>query len=98
MYEYGIKVAGVEPGRTVVQPSLHHCRPGPSDEIIYGDLNNDGRVDSTDLIYMKRLLLKIMNTLPNMEGADVNRDGNIDATDLTILKRYILRRLDSLPV
>ena len=107
VYEYGVKVAGIEPEGTVVQPSptptptpTSTLRPTPtsSKEIKYGDLNNDNEVDSTDVTLMKRYILRKIGTLPNPEGADVNVDGSIDSTDLTILKRYVLRKIKSLPV
>lgn len=98
VYEYGVKVAGIEPEGTVVQPS-----PSPSptstplDDILYGDVNNDKSVNSTDVTYLRRFLLKQTSTLPNAKAADVNADSNVTSTDLAILKRYILRSINKLP-
>jgi len=39
--------------------------------------------NSTDVTYLKRFLLKQINSLPNQKAADVNLDGNINSTDLT---------------
>ena len=57
-------------------------------------MNEDGSVDSTDITYMKRYLLRKIKDFPSENGkkaADINEDGSIDSTDLTILKRIILR-------
>lgn len=93
VYEGGVKVAGIEPESTVVVPS-----PTPTPFIVYGDVNNDGEVNSTDLTVLKRYVLKINLTLPNPEGTDVNGDGSIDSTDITVLKRYLLKIIDVFPV
>lgn len=67
-----------------------------------GDVNSDGGINSTDLTYLKRIIL---GTLPQTENndkkipqsnntdfcADINSDGSIDSTDLTLLKRIILK-------
>ncbi|HOP93802.1 MAG TPA: glycoside hydrolase family 9 protein [Acetivibrio thermocellus] len=100
VYEYGVKVAGIEPEGTVVQPSPSPTptpTPPHSDDVLYGDINNDKTVNSTDVTYLKRFLLKQINSLPNQKAADVNLDGNINSTDLVILKRYVLRGISKLP-
>jgi len=69
--------------------------------IIYGDLNEDGDVDSLDLTILKRYLLRKIDKLPCQNGhiaADLNGDGDVDSLDLTILKRYLLRKIDKFPV
>jgi len=67
VYEYGVKVAGIEPEGTVVQPSPSPTptpTPPHSDDVLYGDINNDKTVNSTDVTYLKRFLLKQINSLP----------------------------------
>lgn len=90
----------VSPKPTVVSPTPTVVTPSPTSTnptIVYGDLNNDGDVNSTDLTMMKRILLKIPQTGVNSVAADVNVDGSVDSTDVTILKRYIMSIIDSLP-
>jgi len=66
-------------------------------EVLKGDVNSDGEVNSIDLQYAKRYLL-IINTpwlpwLNNFENLDMNGDGDIDSIDLALLKRKILRKI-----
>jgi len=59
-----------------------------------GDLNGDGKINSTDISLMKRYLLKQIVDLPvedDIKAADINKDGKVNSTDMSILKRVILR-------
>lgn len=61
-------------------------------QVLKGDINSDGEVNSTDLQYAKRYLMrKIGDGHINFENADMNNDGVIDSTDFSLLKRKILR-------
>ena len=66
----------------------------PSSPIIeytlYGDLNNDGILDSNDVDKLSRYL-NGSTGLDNQarKNADVNGDGVINSTDLTLLQNYI---------
>lgn len=56
-----------------------------------GDLNSDGKVNSTDYTKLKRHLLKIAPlTGDKLANADLNSDGLVNSTDLTLFKRFIL--------
>ena len=73
-------------------------------EVLKGDVNSDGEVNSIDLQYAKRYLL-IINTrwepwhkpwppwLNNFENLDMDGDGVIDSIDIALLKRKILRKI-----
>lgn len=64
----------------------------------YGDINTDGKVNSTDYSLLKRVLLETAQlTKEQTQIADLNLDGNINSTDYAILKRYILGIINSLP-
>lgn len=59
----------------------------------YGDLNADGKINSTDYAILKRYILGTIDKLPVTDGsyiADLNADGRINSTDYTLLKRYLL--------
>ncbi|RXE57948.1 endo-1,4-beta-xylanase [Acetivibrio mesophilus] len=70
----------------------------PVDPVLYGDMNQDGYITSTDLTVMKRYLLKIIEVPEKgVEAGDLNGDGKVNSTDLTILKRFLLKTLDKFP-
>ncbi|TYQ16976.1 UNVERIFIED_CONTAM: dockerin type I repeat protein [Acetivibrio alkalicellulosi] len=60
---------------------------------ILGDLNDDGVINSTDYILLRRYILGINNDIPlenKVDVADINGDGKIDSTDCVLLRKYIL--------
>jgi hypothetical protein len=77
---------------------------GGSDEIP-GDLNQDGKLDSTDLQLLRNLLEQneampgLFDQLPPalMARLDVNGDGQIDYNDVIELCQTILKQESSLP-
>ncbi|WP_265446703.1 GDSL-type esterase/lipase family protein [Acetivibrio straminisolvens] len=74
--------------------------PTPS-SFVYGDVNGNGTVESTDCAWVKRYLLKQIDSFPNENGAkaaDVNGNGTIDSTDYQLLKRFILKAINEFPV
>ncbi|MDQ2086550.1 dockerin type I domain-containing protein [Herbivorax sp. ANBcel31] len=70
-------------------------------EFIYGDLNGDGNIDSTDAALLTRYMLEIISDFPSPDGmkaADLNGDGEIDSIDYTLLSRRLLDIIDHFPV
>ncbi|TYQ15315.1 UNVERIFIED_CONTAM: endo-1,4-beta-xylanase [Acetivibrio alkalicellulosi] len=65
---------------------------------IMGDLNGDGKVDSSDYVLLRRHILGV-TSLPGsvLSNADVNSDGNIDSTDVILMRRYILGIITTFP-
>jgi pectate lyase len=65
-----------------------------------GDLNEDGQVNSVDLLLLKKYLLTMLSDDDLTDGgkanADVTGDGQIMANDLLKLKKYLLLMIDSL--
>lgn len=55
--------------------------------LLIGDINNDGRINGTDLNYAKRILI---GNLHPIGAADINLDGRVNGTDVNQLKRMIL--------
>jgi hypothetical protein len=70
---------------------------GDGGDTLYGDVNDDGYVDSTDVTILKRVVLRKFTGNYNEDAADVNTDGYVDSTDVTILKRFVLRKIKELP-
>ncbi|TYQ15839.1 UNVERIFIED_CONTAM: dockerin type I repeat protein [Acetivibrio alkalicellulosi] len=64
---------------------------------LYGDLNNDGRIDSTDSVIMNRHILDI-RAMDDVSKADLNGDGMVNSTDYVLMKRYILGIISKFPV
>lgn len=65
--------------------------------INYGDVNQDGFINSIDYTLIRRYVLGIFTEFANSIGklaADVNKDGIINSNDYVILKRYILENID----
>ncbi|RCX20172.1 lysophospholipase L1-like esterase [Anaerobacterium chartisolvens] len=71
-----------------------------SAQIIYGDVNGDGHVNTLDLSQMKKKILGIIEDFPDAGGshaADVNADGAVDTIDFALIKKYILGLIDVFP-
>ncbi|NLD47820.1 MAG: hypothetical protein GX660_11590 [Clostridiaceae bacterium] len=71
-----------------------------SAQVIIGDVDGSGRVDSTDYAALRRYILGI-SSFSNENGkisADVNGDNAINSTDYTIMRRYILGIITEFPV
>jgi PKD repeat protein len=77
--------------------SAFHIILDSNDEgILYGDINNDGKVNSIDCALLGRYLLEITTDI-NILAADLNCDNLINSNDYTILSRYILLIIKTLP-
>lgn len=67
----------------------------------YGDLNEDGIINSSDYVLITRYILEVINSFPGSCGeqaADLNGDGRINTIDAAILKRYLLEIINELPI
>lgn len=63
----------------------------------YGDLNEDGSVDSIDHAILNRHILSI-KSLTDTTRADLNGDGSVDSTDFALSKRFLLGIIPKFPV
>ena len=66
-------------------------------EVIYGDINNDGNIDSFDVIAIRRLL-NSGNTSETYKSADLNGNNIVDAVDMYLLQSYVIGKIDSFPI
>ena len=61
-----------------------------------GDINEDGRVDITDLTLISLYLLGDVHISESgTVNADVNRDGYVDLADLAMFKQYVIKDITS---
>lgn len=72
-----------------------------ANQFVYGDVNGDGYVDSSDCALVKRHILSIRDSFSYQYGevaADVNGDGSVDSSDYALLVKYILKIISEFPV
>ena len=55
----------------------------------FGDVNNDGRINGTDVTMVRRYIAGGYDVQILTQAADVNGDGRINGTDVTLIRRYI---------
>lgn len=59
-----------------------------ADEIVYGDVNGDGKINNRDLGVLQQNLNGYENAIDE-EAADVTHDGKINNRDLGLLQQYL---------
>ena len=67
-------------------------------DITIGDINQDGKIDVTDLLMLKRHLVAGNRSNWKLTGdsllaADMNENGTVDITDMLMLKRVIVEKM-----
>lgn len=55
-----------------------------------GDVNDDGQVTSTDVVYLRRYIAGGYGITINEAASDVNNDGVLTSTDVVYIRRYIV--------
>ncbi len=69
------------------------------DVTVTGDVNGDGKVDSTDArMTLQYAVKKIDGTKLDTAAADVNGDGKVDSTDARLILQYAVEKIDTFPV
>ncbi len=54
-----------------------------------GDVNDDGEITTTDVVYLRRFIAGGYNVTINEFAGDVNNDGMYTSTDVVYIRRYI---------
>ncbi|MDE6004105.1 MAG: dockerin type I repeat-containing protein, partial [Oscillospiraceae bacterium] len=62
----------------------------PTPTIIKGDINNDGQLNTTDIIILQKWLLQGEIQLANWKAADINEDGILNIFDFCLMKRMLI--------
>ncbi|HEX9058979.1 MAG TPA: carbohydrate-binding protein, partial [Clostridia bacterium] len=76
--------------------NLNWWKFNPASSVNYGDINGDGKINSTDCSALKRYLLT--GTPVDVNASDLNGDTKVNSTDYALLKRYILGLITQFPV
>ena len=59
--------------------------------VIYGDINGDGKISTSDLSMGHRYVLGTYSLAgARLEAADINRDGKVSTADLAMGHRHVL--------
>lgn len=62
---------------------------------VLGDVNGDGEINSGDLFYTQKYLLKKLQFNEcTREACDVNKDGEINSGDLFYIQKYLLKKTE----
>ena len=63
---------------------------------ITGDLNNDRRIDSFDIITARKAIISLLDETSKTDtDMDLNKDGSFNVADLVLLESYVLGKIKS---
>ncbi len=72
------------------------------DKILYGDINDDGKVNSIDFAYYRCYLVRLAMpgewSIRIPDVGDLDGNGVINSLDFGLLKKYLLGQIDKFPV
>lgn len=89
---YAYDLAG---NRSMYQVQCHV----PEGAILYGDANEDGKIDAADALDILRQVVGLQSfDESGMHKADVNEDGVVDTVDALLVLKYTVRLVEALPV
>ncbi len=84
------------------ETALYEMTVASGCDATFGDLNQDGRADATDLVILSHYLVGNMTPgaapfTASLAKADVDRSGAVDAVDLVVLQNYMAGNVPCLP-
>lgn len=86
-------------GVTGSSESTNDTTSKPDDNLHYGNVNQDGRVDAGDaLLVLKAAVGKVTLAANQMMLADVSGDGRVDAEDALLILKKAVNRIEQFPV
>ncbi|WP_010245975.1 dockerin type I domain-containing protein [Acetivibrio cellulolyticus] len=93
-----VTIDASDPVLTPVQ-ELPNPTSTPVKDILYGDLDGDGKISSIDFGYLRSCLLGLKSQFPMpIENADLNGDEKINSLDLALMRQYLLGYIKQFPV
>lgn len=100
VYDDGVLIFGEEPGGVKPSPTTKPTpTPTPTQtEVLYGDLDGSGNVDSLDLALFRLELLGKPHKEIDMAAADLNLDGEVNSLDFAALRKFLVGKLPKLPI
>ena len=92
VYEWtidGVKVAGNQTTTLAIE-NLTKSVSVDVKLVLYGDVNNDQKISTTDIVILRRYLagLSSLSDIAKISG-DYNKDGKVSTTDIVILRRKL---------
>lgn len=79
--------------------SKNTSTPMPPASTMCGDVDNSGKVDSTDArLVLQYVVKKITASSLNLTAAEVDSDGVVNSTDARLILQYCVKKIDRLPV
>jgi len=67
------------------------------DSVMIGDVNGNGKVDSTDARLVLQYAVKKISSLDALDAADVDGNGRVDSTDARLILQYAVRKITQFP-
>lgn len=96
-FQYGVQELSIKNGvlkidgtSITITKTLPDIPEKTTSQILYGDVNDDGKIDSRDAVELKKYLANFGNYI-NKDTADVNCDGKIKSSDAVKLLRYLAK-------
>lgn len=83
----------------VVYPTEIYSNCSTTKTIIFGDVNLDGVINSSDITKLQKYISSVISFSDEQKlAADVNGDGYINTSDITLMQKYIANIINIFPV
>ncbi len=88
-FSFTVKSSGLKVSKRInlVFNGTYECRK--SINVLKGDVDNNGAVNSLDFAYLRQYLLG-MNVTINKDAADMDSNGSVNSIDFALLRMYLL--------
>lgn len=94
---YGTSSGGTQQPEEPENPDTPEEPENPDKEVVKGDVNKDGKINSTDYAMLYRYVVNKVGTLDELalQNADVDGNGSVEANDASLIKDYVLGDIDA---
>lgn len=89
-FSFTIKSSGLKVSKRVnlIFDGTYECRK--SVNVLKGDVDNNGSVNSLDFAYLRQYLLGMNTITINKDAADMDNNGDVNSIDFALLRTYLL--------